>query len=233
MSHGSNTPQWSDRRSDIWLAALTGAASLAAAALWLSGSTAFAPYLGPLPPPAATLICGAAGFAGLTWLRRAGWLPDKARGIDRATIALLACGFAALTIAMDLAAPYPRDINVPLPAALLFYPAIGFVVEITFHLVPLALLLALVSAVGMAPRVALPAALLLTAALEPAFQVVAGFGAGPLWRDLALALHLFAFGLVQLTLLRRNGFAAMLAFRLVYYLIWHVLWGTVRLGVLF
>jgi Tn3 transposase DDE domain len=36
--------------------------------------------------------------------------------------------------------PEPADMNVPLPYALLFYPAIGFVVEVLFKALPLALL---------------------------------------------------------------------------------------------
>lgn len=225
-----------DRRSDTWLAALTIAATLAAAVLSYAGSDVFARYLGPVPPAAATLIAGAMGYGALASLRRGGWLPCMSRGGGLAVfakIALLASAFAALTIAMDIAAPYPRDINVPVPAALLFYPAIGFFVDVVFHLVPLALLIAGFTALGLSRHVALPAAFLLAATPEPAFQVIAGFGTGPHWRDLALTLHLFAFGLVQLALLRRHGFAAMLGFRLTYYLHWHILWGTARLTLLF
>ena len=36
---------------------------------------------------------------------------------------------------------FPKDINVPAPQSLLFYPAIGYVVEVVFHALPLALLL--------------------------------------------------------------------------------------------
>jgi hypothetical protein len=39
--------------------------------------------------------------------------------------------------------------------------------------------------------------------------------------------------LVQLTLFRRYDFLTMYAFRLVYYLVWHVAWGHLRLQVLF
>ena len=45
--------------------------------------------------------------------------------------------------------------------------------------------------------------------------------------------HVFVFGLVQLVLLRRYGYVPMLWFRLVYYLLWHVLWGAARLSLLF
>jgi hypothetical protein len=34
-------------------------------------------------------------------------------------------------------------------------------------------------------------------------------------------------------LLRRFGYVPMVAFRLFYYLAWHVLWGQARLGLLF
>lgn len=215
---------------------MTVAATLAATAVSLSGSDAFARYLGPVPPAIATIIAGVSGYAALASLRRGGWLLQTPQGTGTAPFArlvLLATGFAVLTIVMDIAAPYPRDINVRLPAGLLFYPAIGFVADIVFHLVPLALLLVVFTILGLAPRIAFAGALVLTAASEPAFQVITGMGTGPIWRDLGLSVHLFAFGLVQLAILRRHGFTAMLGFRLIYYLHWHILWGAARLTLLF
>jgi hypothetical protein len=38
---------------------------------------------------------------------------------------------------------------------------------------------------------------------------------------------------LQLYVFRRFDFASMYAFRLVYYAYWHILWGVIRLKVLF
>ena len=48
-------------------------------------------------------------------------------------------------VVADILLRYPEDTNAPWPAALLFYPAIGFVAEILFHVVPLALLMLLLA----------------------------------------------------------------------------------------
>ena len=50
-------------------------------------------------------------------------------------------GIRVAIIIADFFIRYPEDINVPVPEALLFYPAVGFVAEIAFHVLPLALLL--------------------------------------------------------------------------------------------
>jgi len=213
-----------------WLPAFAAIALLSAA-----GEPALAGYFGPLGPTAGAAICGGAGIAALWWLTHIGWLASAARPGTRAwlLIVLAATAFALPTIFVDSRAPFPADVNVTLPSALLFYPAIAVIAESAFHLVPLALL----TGIGqMLPRKGRRAwagvAVIAVAMVEPAFQIGLGDG-GPAWRDVYLGLHLFLFGLVQLALLRRYGFGAMLGFRLVYYLHWHLLWGQLRLVLLF
>jgi hypothetical protein len=46
-------------------------------------------------------------------------------------------------------------------------------------------------------------------------------------------LHVLAINICQLHLFKRYDFVSMFAFRLAYYAVWHVVWGHVRLGVLF
>ncbi len=46
-------------------------------------------------------------------------------------------------------------------------------------------------------------------------------------------LHVFAIALLQLLVFRRYDFVSMLGTRLCYYAYWHLLWGVVRLEVLF
>jgi hypothetical protein len=45
-----------------------------------------------------------------------------------------------------------------------------------------------------------------------------------------VALHVFAIAFAQLHLYVRFDFVAMLTTRLVYYAVWHVVWGTIRAG---
>lgn len=185
----------------------------------------FATYFGPLPAPLAMLIVTGFGLAALHRLQVAGWTPGGwPAPRDLAGAASLGALFALPTVALDLALPFPEGINAPLPDALAFYPAIGFVAETVFHALPFAL----VSLV--APnRIAL--GVVAVALVEPVFQVAAGGGIDP--RNSLMALILFGFSLAQLTALRRNGFAAAFAMRIGYYLIWHILWGAARLPLLY
>lgn len=72
--------------------------------------------------------------------------------------------------------------------------------------------------------------LVFAAMLEPAFQ---GFlmvqDTGPGFAAAFVTAHILAINLTQLFLLRRFDFMSMFAFRIFYYLIWHVVWGYVRL----
>jgi len=148
--------------------------------------------------------------------------------------AVLATVLAVAIIIADFIIRYPEDLNVPLPEALLFYPAIGFVAELLFHVVPLALLLLLLSPLSgsLGKERVVWLAILLVAALEPAFQVL--FEGEPLtWGDAYTWLHIFTIAFLQLYVFRRFDFVSMYAFRLFYYAYWHILWGVLRLEVLF
>ncbi len=140
------------------------------------------------------------------------------------------------TILVDTFQPFPEDMNVAVPAALLFYPIMGYVVEITFHLVPLSILLLVVSKatdVGDAPRQFWTCAAI-AATLEPGFQIWAGATEqGWTWKSIYLGVHLFLFSVVQFYVLKRFGFVHMFLFRMTYYLHWHILWGTLRTSLLF
>jgi len=77
-------------------------------------------------------------------------------------------------------------------------------------------------------------AILLTALVEPVYQMV--FGAkvnGWTWFVVLTGVHVMLFNLVQLFLFRRYDFVTMYGMRLMYYLLWHIVWGMVRLNVLF
>ncbi len=209
-------------------------ALIAAWGLVDQGSPAFVRYFGAADPRAVVLVSSLAGLVAIASLNRHGWIGAGASLHQVVAIGALAVGFALPTVLVDIVQPFPETINVPAPRSLVFYPAIAVVVEVLFHLVPLAIVLA-------AWHLFQPAvngsrfwiAALPVSALEPAFQLLAGLDSGIGWRDLYLVGHLFTFSLLQLGILRRHGFLPMLGFRLVYYLVWHILWGQARLVLLF
>ena len=139
----------------------------------------------------------------------------------------------AIVIA-DLLIRYPEDTNVPVPQALLFYPAVGFVAEVVFHLVPLVIVLLVLSPLRhwFSTNRVVWIALLITAISEPTFQIL--FKGEPLtWESAYTWAHVFAIAFMQLQVFRRYDFASMYAFRLIYYAYWHIIWGVIRLEVLF
>jgi hypothetical protein len=218
-------------------AGLSLTATAAASVLSLYAGDAFHPYFGNLPPPLAVGLAAVLGAICLHYLQtreRFDVYPaDTARAMLVST-ALALC-FAAAVILVDIAFGYPRDINVPPPWSLLFYPVMGFVAQIVLHIAPFALLLAL-----SAQLVAKPArerrlwpCIVLASLLEPAFQWRAASAGALSWADLYTVPHVFVFGLFELWIFRRYGYASMYAFRLAYYLCWHIVWGYVRLHVLF
>jgi len=154
------------------------------------------------------------------------------RGV--ALSAALATVVAVAIVVADVFIRYPEDTNVPVPQALLFYPAIGFVAEIVFHVLPLALLLLafnpLVGRFG-EDRL-LWIGTLLVAVLEPTFQVLFE-GKALTWGAAYTWIHVFAIAFLQLYVFRRFDFVSMYSFRLFYYLYWHILWGVIRLRLLF
>ena len=154
------------------------------------------------------------------------------RGV--ALSAVLATVLAVAIVIADFIIRYPQDTNVPVPQALLFYPSVGFVAEIIFHVLPLVLLLLalnpLVGRFGTERVVWL--AILLVAVLEPTFQVLFE-GKAFTWGAAYTWIHVFAIAFLQLYVFRRFDFVSMYSFRLFYYAYWHILWGVIRLEVLF
>ena len=229
--------QWAPR----WQYALYAAIALTSLLFFvilLPGSRDdFRRFLGETNPILVLLVAAGGGAIALWWLRYGYGLEL----FNRATIwrgLSLAFGLASLiaveVVIADFFVRYPEDTNVPLPQALLFYPAIGFVAEIIFHLIPLAVLLLLFRPAAhlLGPDRVVWLSILLVAALEPTFQIL--FDRSPFnWTDLYTWLHVFLIALAQLYLLRRFDFITMYSFRLIYYSYWHILWGALRLKLLF
>ncbi len=149
---------------------------------------------------------------------------------------VLAACFAFIAIVVDVNVKFPKGMNILFPESLLFYPVIGFCVEIIFHVLPLSILILIFSRFFRQtekPKM-LWLSLAIVSLLEPVFQTVSGFSAKvPNWVLVWTGVHVFLINLVQLMIFKRSGFVWMYLFRLMYYVFWHVAWGYFRLRVLF
>ena len=144
--------------------------------------------------------------------------------------------FGVIIIVIDLFFPFSEGINVPFPQSLLFYPIIGYVAEIAFHLVPLTIILTLSTKAfehSDRKRILL-IAIFLVALMDPVFQLLSG-GTGEynIWITGLITCHIFLVNLFEVNLFRKYDFMTMYIFRLMYYLHWHIIWGYLRLFILF
>jgi hypothetical protein len=196
-------------------------------------------FFGQNSPILVMLLTIILGFAGLYLLLSRGWFPVYApeKGHAIAALYLLVPLYAAVAITIDIVARFGRDINVLFPGSLFFYPAIGFVAEVVFHILPAAaLLLALPILFRSARRQTLFwSAIVVVALVEPVFQTALAGSASPLpvWAVILSGFNIFAISVTQLTIFRTAGFIHMYAFRLAYYALWHLVWGSLRLAVFF
>lgn len=218
---------------------LTFAAMAFTSILYFTGSPGFQRYFGGLEPLLAVFIVILNGFATISVLLNRGWfiIYQKEKFLRGLPITVaLASAMGLVIILVDLAGGFPAEINVRFPESLLFYPVMGFVVEAIFHLMPLTLLLLLLTSLSERltfEKIIWPCILLISVA-EPIFQaVLADPNASLLWVNQYVAFHIFLINLFQLWLFKRYDFVSMYAFRLMYYLIWHIGWGWLRLEILF
>lgn len=224
------------------ISVLGGLTLLAVAATWILSRTAassFEPYFGAVPPVIAVLVISTLGSIALLFLHtrhNLGVLPSGVTWRSVLTITALISVIGCAVILADLTLRYPRDINVPWPSSLLFYPVMALVAEMVFHVIPLAvflLILTLTAGLEISRRY-LVLCLGLVALIEPLFQVQAALASQSLtMRDAFTALNVLVINVVLLRVFMLYGFVAMYAVRLVYYVIWHIAWGHFRLSVLF
>ena len=201
------------------------------------GSRPFERFIGSIDPLFAGLLIVILGAVLLTVLlssnRFAIYKNENKKGL------YLSSGLAALLgivmILVDLKIVFPADTNAAFPASMAFYPAIGFIVEILFHILPLTLLMVTLTYAfkGAAYEHILWISILLVALLEPLYQVLWMGSRFPVWAVAYVGLHVFVINLLQLLIFKKYDFISMYAFRLVYYLFWHIGWGYFRLKVLF
>jgi len=197
----------------------------------------FAPYFGGLTPSLTVLAVGVLGLLGFSGLQRQTKLHAGLSGLRTPTfgrIIMLAVLFSIPAIMMDLILRFPMGINIPAPDSLVFYPVMAVVAEILFHILPLYALQTLSLTGKQGDRLSGSNIFYSAALIEPVFQSwYALGGGGPGLLDALVFLHVLVFNLCQLHLFRRFGFAAMLLLRLVYYLLWHIVWGHIRLPLLY
>jgi len=220
------------------LLVLAAAAMGGAALLSISHGAYFEPYFGGMAPVLATAMIVGLGIFSFRLVHFHGLFEVYPSGAPfrRAPrfLAITTLFFPPVILA-DFWIGFPQDINVLLPWSLLFYPTMGLVAEMSFHVLPLALLLVPLKLfeVRDAEKLVWPA-ILLVSAIEPGFQIRSALASQSYSLiDIFVALHIFFFSLVQLYAFRRHGFVLMLAIRLYYYLGWHIVWGSLRLPLLF
>ena len=237
MTGSTETPS-NTRQQYLALAILSLGAAVCTGIVSLSHATFFQPYFGSIPPLLAITLITTVGFVSLGFLHSRGWFEIYARKKclrGAALAAALATLFVVPTILVDLNHGFPRDLNVPAPQSLLFYPAMAYVVEIALHALPLSLLLASLGAFRKVNTNRLVWLVIVAAAfLEPIIQLRLGYSNKPVsWPEAYVAVHVFLFNLVEMYIFRRYDFVSMGSFRLVYYIHWHILWGYLRLQWLF
>jgi hypothetical protein len=195
-------------------------------------------FIGRFNPLIAVSLVVLLGIGLLTFLLWRGWFDiygnETIKGLSISLV--LGSVLALVAILVDLRFVFQEDMNVAFPDSLLFYPIIGYVVEILFHVLPLTCLLVLLTFLlkTMEFERVVWICILIVSLLEPIFQLFFGSSSqNPLWSKRFVVLQVFLINLFQLYIFKRYDFVSMYSFRLVYYLFWHIIWGYLRLGLLF
>ena len=201
-----------------------------------ANSLYFQRFIGYINPIIVILLSGIVGLLLLSFLLSKKWFvifkTHYLKGALRHS--WLVVVFVSVAILVDLKIVFPIDMIIPFPQSLLFYPIIAFFIEMIFHVLPLSLpLLSLTfffRHIGY-KRLRL-ISIVLVAILEPTYQAIFMISS-PTWSIVGIWVNLFVFNMTQLFIFMKYDFISMFAFRLKYYLIWHIIWGHIRLDVLF
>jgi hypothetical protein len=200
-----------------------------AATAYFSDNLVFSRLIGTVNPFKVMIPIVLSGFMLSTVLSRNG---SAIYGKETLKGVLISAGLASIlglvAILLDYRIVYPKTMNVLFPESLAYYPSVAFFAEIVFHLLPLGLL-----SLFLRGKL-LWIAVLIAALTDPIFQIFAAVAANyPSWVVLVTGLHVFVINFLMLVVYKRYDFVSMLSFRLVYYIIWHIVWGYFRLRVLF
>jgi hypothetical protein len=216
-------------RLSIAVIALTGV-------LNYSNRNIFDRFLTGFNPLITFIVISILGFLCFSYLLSKSWFKiyekqDTFKLIRTLGLSIL---FVSITILVDIKIHFPIDMNIDFPESILFYPVIGFSVELLFHILPMTILLFFFTSVFKHTEIKkiIGFSIIAIATLEPIYQAFA-MTSYPIWAIILVWVNLYLFNLTQLIIFKQFDFTAMYVFRLIYYLIWHVLWGYARLTVLF
>jgi len=204
--------------------------------LCYSDNQIFQRFIGKINPMVAVLLAMFIGIILFSFLLPQKWFSiygkEPLDGFIRSSV--LAAVFGVIIILVDMKIVFSADTNILFPKSILFYPAIGFLVEIFVHVLPVTVLLLLLNSILKNANVFL-ISILIVALFEPIYQAMdmANSNQYPLWAVLYVGLHVYLINLVQLLIFKKYDFISMYSFRLVYYLFWHIGWGFIRLRLLF
>jgi hypothetical protein len=189
----------------------------------------------------AIVIFTALGFLGVFLADRTGFpsawgadLPARRRLLGPT---LWGVGLGVLAIATEAATGWTRvvaakmnlpSIHIDWPASLLIYPGGAIIVEVLYRIFLIPVLLWLVSSVILRSRSqdrVFWVLAMLTSLLEPLSQDLTGILNGPLPVTFAIVfIEDFALNFVQAATFRKYGFLSAVWVRVVFYILWHVLW---------
>lgn len=223
------------RRTDATGLAIACLAAIAASSiLVVMRSDAYMSVLGIARPIGPMVAAVGLGFVGWLFLSRSSWIPRQTEGLAGYQLAvLIGVALPIPVIITDWLGGFTRGINAAAPDSLLFYPSIAVVAELVFHVAPLTVAAILALFIRRAERALKFIGIGAAVAIEPILQVMWGEEISPGWVNAYVGVHLLAFNVVGVYLLRRFGILRAILYRLSYYLVWHILWGYFRLDLLF
>ncbi len=207
--------------------------------LYITNHLLFQRFLGRINPLLAFLIVIILGFILLSFLLSQNWFTIYEKENTKGLLAAagLASLFGVIIVLVDTKIIFPEDTNILFPESLLFYPAIGFLVEILFHVLPVTVLLVILNSIFVRANFEhiVWISILIISILEPIYHMtdMAAANRFPLWGIIYVGIHVFLINFCQLLIFKKFDFVSMYSFRLVYYMFWHIGWGYLRLRLLF
>jgi hypothetical protein len=224
-----------ERRQYAAVFAVSAVIVALAATIYLVQRGAFHRFFAGVDPLAVVLVVLVLGALALHLLHsRQGIMICRKGNPEGLLVALgLPVPLALFMILADVRGAFPADINVAFPLSLGFYPVMGYVATTLFQVAPLCIVVVTAGAAGKPlGRRGLWVCIAGVSLIEPVYQVLF-MADSPAWVLAAVGAQVYAVNFLQLSLLRRFDFVSAFLFRISYYLLWHVAWGYLRLGLLF
>jgi hypothetical protein len=210
-------------------------ASLLFIALLISEKSSYSRYFGSLDPVILFFLTSLLGYLLIPVIKQ-----EHSRAVGSVTALetgfpfIAASVFFLSAVLLDVYGRFPPSLNISFPQSILFYPVIGFVVEIGFHVIPLALLVWVGNCLKSNKIVRNSWFLIIVvASVEPLYQIILGSAERSVGFSVMVGIHVLAINIVAVYLFMKYSFFSMYSLRLIYYMYWHILWGEVRLRILF